>query len=179
MPSFQRFRIKPRLRVSELVQQLFQVFVIDDERSLVGLDRAQIEANSRFRAEVFERQRLTYLIASIALAITSNEKTHKATAEIARCFRAVASAELLRRWPNDQDSIDLEIEQAAQDLAKLVFTDPSNDRGLSYDWARDWLLRVGIVETNPATLFMFSTRWKNHFISAAKFISGVRVADLF
>ena len=79
-------------------------------------------------------------------------------------------------WGDTEEDSDSEIEEAASDHAKLVFTDPEKDKGLSFDWAQEWLRRIGIEETNPITLFEISHEWKLCHIYTLKLLSSMQVA---
>jgi hypothetical protein len=170
-PLFARFPGQPKLAASELAQQLFTVFVIADEVTIMAPEYGRFASEAGFAPDVFELRRLIYLIASAALALGSIEYMKNVVPH----FRALALDEMLKRRGHNETTIDSEIESAVSNCAKLMFADPSKDTGLSFDWAREWLHQVGIEETNPATLFAISTTWKNHFLDTSKFLSNVRM----
>ena len=78
-------------------------------------------------------------------------------------------------WGDTEEQSDSQIEEAANDYAKLVFTNPAEERGLSIDWAQKWLKRVGIEEHNPITLFQISHMWKTDHLCNVNIISSMRV----
>ncbi len=90
-------------------------------------------------------------------------------------FRQLVATEMQKRWGDGEDSIDSQIERASSDYGMLLFTNPADNRGLSFDWSKDWLARIGVQEGNPATLFLISTAWKAQFLELAKLLSQIRV----
>ena len=58
-----------------------------------------------------------------------------------------------------------EVKCAMRDLDEL-FTPSDKPRSLS--WACKWLSTVGVDESNPATLHLFTLRWLDHFIAINK-----------
>jgi hypothetical protein len=169
-----RFRRGPRLTPTVLARKLFAVFVLHDEDTIMAEECSRARREAVVRPDVFERQRFAYLIASVTLAINSIKHAKRMVPEIMEEFQRLVSAEVVRRQ-SDEAATNAEIQSAIDDCIKLIFTDPSTDRGLSFDWPMAWLHRVGIEETNPQTLFSISIAWKNHFHYTAQFLSQVRV----
>jgi hypothetical protein len=166
------------ISASELSTLLFSRYILADEATvmeLVELDRYKDHA--RFKQEVFRRKVFVFLVASVAVALTSRSGNGDAhMAPVIRRFRELVSVEMRSRWGAMQRDVDESIETAATSLASLVFTDPESNRGLSFDWARKWLEETGVDESNPVTLFKISHTWKAYWIDHAEFISKQRIA---
>jgi len=64
-------------------------------------------------------------------------------------------------------------EEAANNLERLIFVDPSANRGLSFEWPSQWLAGFGVNEYNPVRLFKIAFHWKNSFIHLCRLFDKV------
>lgn len=161
----------PTDRIDEIAAHLFAVFVLEDESVFMVNEFNLIRSQSGFSSTKFERQRFVYLAATVAVALTEVGRNHPVIHEVIPGFRALVSATMFRRWHATDDEVDAEIQMTAGDYAALLFTNPAQDRGLSFDWARKWILRVGVDEVNPLVLFQFSHGWKARYLTLSRFLS--------
>ncbi len=175
MGIFDIFKAKPKLTPEELAQRLFSSFVLSDEASIMSSQDSNLKTAPGFESRAFERQRFIYLAASVAIALTNASSRDATVIEVIPHFRRLVTMEMQKRWGDRADRVDLEIERASSDYGALLFTNPQDDRGLSFDWSKEWLARVGVQESNPATLFLISTAWKTQFLQTAKVLSQVLV----
>ena len=165
------------ISASELAALLFSQYVLADETTVMRCELDRYRDRPCFKQDVFRRKVFLFLVASVAIALTKRTGNgDDSTAPVISRFRELVSVEMRSRWGGMQQDIDESIETAATVLASLIFTDPESDRGLSFDWARQWLKETGVDESNPISLFTISHTWKVHWIDHAKFISTQRVA---
>lgn len=179
MGFFDIFRRKPRIKSEELAQRLFSSLVLDDEATMMASERERLKAALGFQIQAFERQKFVYLAANITIALTNDVGRHSAVAEVIPHFRRLVAAEMRKRWGDSDDAIDSEMERAASDYTTLLFTNPDQNKGLSFDWSKEWLRRIGVEEFNPAVLFSVSAAWKMQYVHTAELLSRVRVLSLW
>jgi hypothetical protein len=171
------FKTKRKLTPEELAQRLFSSFVVDEEPTIMSSQYDGLKTAPGFQSRAFERQKFIYLAASIAIALTNASSRDSTVIEVIPHFRRLVMVEMQKRWGDREQGIDSEIEQASRDYGALLFTSPENNQGLSFDWSKDWLARIGIHESNPAVLFLMSTAWKTQFVQTAKVLSQIRVVS--
>ena len=162
---------------SELAALLFSRYVLADEATVMRHELDRYKDHPAFKQEVFRRKVFVFLVASVAVALTKrSDKGDANMAPVINRFRELVSMEMHSRWGAMQQDVDESIEMAATSLASLLFTNPESNRGLSFDWAQEWLKGTGVDESNPVTLFKISHTWKVYWIDHAEFISKQRVA---
>jgi len=65
----------------------------------------------------------------------------------------------------------LDVRGAMKDLIELLIikdqdrANSSSKAGKSMLWARNWLLSVGVDESNPATLALFALNWMDYYVA--------------
>jgi hypothetical protein len=160
----------------ELSNVLF-LKVLADAPTVLDSYNNRFKQSPTFQANRFERQKFIYLVAGVANALTLATQKQSAIVEVIAAFRSRVRLTMQQSWGDTEEDSDSEIEESASDYAKLVFTDPEKDKGLSFDWAREWLRRIGIEETNPITLFEISHEWKLCHIYTLKLLSSMQVVD--
>ena len=77
------------------------------------------------------------------------------------------------RWSYSEDSADKAVEEASAAYAALVFTNPADDRGISFDWPQKWLREIDIEEYNPITLCQIAITFREYHTHTIKFLSSV------
>jgi hypothetical protein len=147
---------KVRAPADILARTLFDEFVekqIPETRELLSGDAKT--------HPMLDSQIKLYQFASVLLAVLDAERRNKAFTPVResleRCFFPPSFAE-------GATVLD-ELRHAMSDLASLIQPD-GEPRPES--WARSWLARVGIDESNPATLLLFAIRWPDHYVAVAK-----------
>jgi hypothetical protein len=105
-----------------------------------------------FLPNPFERRKFLYLVADFALALTAAAQQQPAMLEVISHFRQKVLVMMQSYWGDTDAQADEAIEEASADYVKLLSTNPDEQRGFSFDWARTWLQAVGIDEVNPAVL---------------------------
>jgi hypothetical protein len=159
----------------ELARQLFRLFVLDSEASVMQTHYGELSQKPGFRQDAFERRDFVYLVANIVVAVGVVGKSDTAFLGTMPCFRRLVNAELQRRWPMNNASADEQIGDAAEDLAQLISNDPEANRGLPIKWAQQWLREIGVEESNLVTLFRVSYSWSLCYLTVAKFLHRVRL----
>jgi hypothetical protein len=153
----------------QLAQHLFLVFVMDDKSNF--LVRFDFSALAGVDQREYERQIFIYLVGIIALAFTDAPSKDQRFVAALSHLRHRVRAEMRNRWNDTNDAADSAVEDAAQDCAHLIFTDPSEDRALSFTWPQQWLKKSGVDVVNPVTLFRISDAWKQAYLTVAEVAS--------
>ena len=162
------FKPKSQIAAVGLAQRLFSVFVLAEESSVMRSQDDGLKATTGFQLQKYERQRFIYLAASVAIALTSAASRDKAVIQVIPHFRKLVAAEMLKRWRDGSETVAAEVEQASSDYGALLFENPQENRALSLEWSKGWLARVGVQESNPATLFLMSVAWREQFLMTAR-----------
>jgi len=61
-----------------------------------------------------------------------------------------------------------QLEELKSAMADLVALIQPNGKPQPMSWAHNWLKRIGVEESNPATLGMLALRWPSHYAAVAK-----------
>jgi hypothetical protein len=98
-----------------------------------------------------------YQFASVSLAITNEQKTDFA-------FRFVEQ-QLSRLNPPETALFS-----ATTSLRRILGT----HEAVGYmNWASEWLIEIGVNESNPAVLGMFTYGWVQHYLLVVETLKGV------
>jgi hypothetical protein len=164
------------IEASELASLLFSQCVLADEQKVMRKHFDMYKDWAGFQQDTFNRKVFLYLVANIAIALTNASSKDRNMYAVIGDFKKLVSREMNRRWGDNQETVDDSVEKAAANYGNILFTNPEQDRGLSFEWSREWLKEAGIDEFNPATLFEVSHTWKIYHIHLAQFLSKQRVA---
>ena len=153
---------KHKVASAELAEVLLNEFIRGatfDAAKSFGLDAPAVAC--------FEDKAHRYRLASVLIALGKEEQTNPR-------FSAVR-AELERRVfpPTQEEGVVLlaAIKSAMKDLGALLFP---NEQPKEMSWARNWLLDIGVDETNPATLALLATYWLDYHITASKALQSFK-----
>jgi hypothetical protein len=152
---------KHKVAPAELAEALLNEFIrgaTGDPMKHLALDPL---AAGRFR-EKSDR----YKLGSVLLALAREEQKDPR-------FSAVREELERHAFPStpEEGAALAGIKSAMHDLSALLFPD-SQRREMS--WARNWLLDIGIDETNPATLTLIATYWLDYHIVASKALQSFK-----
>src|SRR5262249_32292895 len=98
--------VKTPVQPDELAQILFSK-VAADAATFMDNYRADFESCPTFRANDFERQKFTYLVASVAIALTIAAEKEDAFLEVIKSFRAMVRRLMQEYWGAMEDDSDL------------------------------------------------------------------------
>ena len=163
-------RMATALTTDQLSVLLFQEFVLRDEQKILEKDLGQYALDTISQDVIFRKHVYLYLVSLIAVALTAEFESREIISEVILKFRSLALNEAKTRWDIFEDDQDKSVDEASTFLAKLLFSDPEQARGLSFDWSSEWLNKVLIKQTNPVILFKISTFWKMRFLTLMKSI---------
>jgi len=164
-----------KLTADQFSATLFQLFVLDDETKVQEKDLGPYVINAYSQDLIFKKHIYFYLVALVAVALTSEFESRENISGVIQKFRQLANNEALKRWNVFENEADSAIETIGTSLGKLLFTDPKSNRVLDFEWGRDYLGQTMVDETNPASLFIISTFWKMRFISLMKVIESIEI----
>jgi len=151
------------LNSDQLSILLYKSFVLDDEAKILERDLGQYLLNIKSQDTILKKYVYFYLVALVAVALTTEYESREIMAQVIPKFRNIVSQEAKNRWNIFQEEIDDLIEEAGITLSKLFFTDPQKFPSLGMEWGIDWLKNVGITQYNPVTVFKISIFWKSRF----------------
>jgi hypothetical protein len=172
MDSVEKIEITPE----ELAHALFSR-IVEDTSTILDSHSERFKSCASFQPNRFERRKFLYLAADMAMALTAASQQQSAMAEVVPHFRHRVVVMMEQHWGDAEADVDAEIEKASADYAKLLFTNPDDHNGFSFDWARDWLTHVGIDETNPAVLLSIASNWRLFHSHTIKSLSLMRVVS--
>ncbi len=161
----------------QLSRALFQLFVLDDEVSVRESDLGQYALNSISQDLMFNKCVYFYLVGLVAVALTAEYQNREIIAEVIPSFRNIVSQEALRRWNIFQGEVDESVEEASQALAKLLFTNPKENRALCFEWSREWLAKAGIEQYNPISLWKLGIFWMDRYVILMKSIKVFEIVS--
>ena len=143
---------KVQLEAGELAQLLYESLIV---KRAVNLPSKLKIPNT---LEIKMRTKTTlYQLASVSLAIASVQKTDFA-------FRFV-DQQLARLSPPK-----ITLYSATTHLQRIL----GAGEAVGYmNWAKEWLLEIGIDESSPAILGMFTYGWVQHHLLAIETLKGV------
>jgi hypothetical protein len=165
-----------RITAQQLADLLYMWVTLRSWRTFLKEEGARFNDSSGFQPEAKERLVFVYIVASIAIALTKVYESQPRDSRAIEAFREKIRGEMAARWHYSPDEADEVIQGAADDLATLLFRDPE-DRGISFEWAGNWLKKVGVNESNPITLLKVSLLWESEFGGVGRLLSEFRIAD--
>jgi hypothetical protein len=145
---------KPKVQVEagELAQLLYESLIVKRAVNLPSKLKIPNTLEIKMRAKT-----TLYQLASVSLAIASEQKTDFA-------FRFV-DQQLARLSPPK-----ITLYSATTHLQRIL----GAGEAVGYmNWAKEWLLEIGIDESNPAILGMFTYGWVQHHLLAIETLKGV------
>jgi hypothetical protein len=124
---------------------------------------------------------LVYLIASITFALAGLYSKYPRATEVQFEFRRLVINEIKTRRGYSEQKTDDVIEEAIEDYANLIHTlftgssaeDRAASSAASLKWARNWVKKMGIEESNLMTLTRINFYWRNQFIHLVKYLKEV------
>src|SRR5947199_9804465 len=102
---------KTRIRPDELALALFSK-VISDAPTFLDSYYDHFKSCPTFQPSDFERQKFTYLVAGVAIALTRAAEKQDAILEVIAAFRAMIRALMEQYWEITEDESDSQIEEA-------------------------------------------------------------------
>lgn len=102
-----------------------------------------------------------YQFASVLLAVLDAERRDPA-------FGPVREILEQRFFPSSFSEGRVQLEEVRNAMRDLVTLIQPSDEPQPMSWARDWLKRIGVHDSNPATLSLFALRWPHHYVAVAK-----------
>ena len=145
---------KPKVQVEagELAQLLYESLIVKRAVNLPSKLKIPNTLEIKMRAKT-----TLYQFASVSLAIASEQKTDFA-------FRFV-DQQLARLSPPK-----ITLYSATTHLQRIL----GAGEAVGYmNWAKEWLLEIGMDESNPAILGMFPCGWVQHHLLAIETLKGV------
>ena len=160
MASTSKHRVAP----AELADALLSEFVASTP-TIAG-KKLTLDEITRPR---FDKKALICGIASVLLALAREEEGNPR-------FTAVR-AELERRIfpvkPTRSGIVILDdVKRAMNDLSALLFP---NGQPQEISWARNWLLDIGVDESNPVTLALLAMYWLDFHATASKALQSFEI----
>src|SRR5947207_3862602 len=178
MPGIEHYRRKDPdgslpLPPAKIASMLFSTLVEGGEDSVLDDEQQRFGESPDFDASAFERQRFVYLAANVAVALTTAAAKHPKVVQVVTPFCDLVLHAMRDRWSDSEESADEAVQDASAAYAALVFTDPVDDRGISFDWPQKWLSEIAIEEYNPITLFQIAHTLREYHTHTINFLSAV------
>lgn len=144
-------KLKVSVEVSQVAQLLYDALIVKRAVNLPSKLNIPQARETTMRAKI-----ALYQFASVSLAISSEQKTDFA-------FRFLEQ-QLARVSPPKTALFS-----ATKNFQRIL----GADKDVYQNWAREWLLDIGIDETDPAVLGMFTYGWVQHHLLAIETLNGV------
>jgi hypothetical protein len=116
---------KTKVEAQVLARDLFQAWVMDDFERAYHNEIGEWRNDDKFDESKCEYILFTYLISLVAVALTSASEKEPKFASVARHFREHALSPVTKGWNVSEEVFDQAVEKASNNLAQLVFTNPS------------------------------------------------------
>jgi hypothetical protein len=143
---------KVEVEAGELALLLYESLVVKRAVNLPSKLKIPRPLETKMRAKI-----TLYQFASVSLAITNEQKTDFA-------FRFVEQ-QLSRLNPPETALFS-----ATTSLRRILGT----HEAVGYmNWASEWLIEIGVNESNPAVLGMFTYGWVQHYLLVVETLKGV------
>jgi hypothetical protein len=133
-------------------------FLMSDESSVSPQLELDDASHPLYRGKV-----LLYKCALILMAAATEAATDPRIRPMLEGFEALIFGP---QSPESEIKLDA-IRAAMRDLGILL---DAESRGIQFSWAVEWLGDVGVSESNPVTLALFSTWWMNLYTMLIKTI---------
>jgi hypothetical protein len=166
---------KTKVEAHILAKDLFRVWVMDDLETKYEDNIREWRNYDNFDEAKCRYALYVYLVSVVAVALTAIAEKSPEFKGVIHSFREHASSAVKKFWNIQNERFDQEVEGAANNLAPLFFTHPSENRGLSLEWSRGWLAGFGVNKYNPISLFNLTFRWKNSFLHLCRLLNKFRV----
>ena len=157
---------RTRIRPAELATILMDEFVCHPLPGLRENVNQQLDTAS---GTVSGQQLQLYQFAAVMLAILDAERRDTSFVSVRKCmerhFLALPVAEGVEPRMNEN------LRFAMNDLIELI---QPEGRPQPVLWAHNWMLRIGIHESNPARLSMFTLRWPTSYAELVKFLKKIQ-----
>jgi hypothetical protein len=143
---------KAQVEVSELAHLLYESLVVKRAVNLPSKLKIPAALETTMRAKI-----TLYQYASVSLAITNEKRTDFAFRFLEQQFSRVSPPKTT-------------LFSAETNLRRILGTAD----GVGYmTWASEWLSEIGVHETNPVVLGMFTYGWVQHHLLAIETLKGV------
>ena len=154
---------------------LFQTWVASDFGTKYEKFAIQWRSCEQFDEAKCRYTFYVYLVSVVAVALTATRKRRPEFVRVIANFRQCALSEVKNEWNVHKDGFDEDVEEAASNLARLIFANPSESRGLTFEWSNQWLAGFGATEHNPIRLFQVAYYWKNTFIHLCRLFDKMKL----
>jgi hypothetical protein len=172
----QQEKPEKKMKVEYLAEAIFTDLIADTEKVMGKFIEVSQSVSTPYHMNIAQQRIFIYLVASNAIVLT-NDCPNEQIEKVIKIFKKKALDMIFERWQMPLEKSSELVQLAADDLMKLLYTDPKINEALSFEWAKTWFSYVGIFETNPAILHEFSSIWKQHNINLTKYISSHTVVD--
>jgi hypothetical protein len=147
-------RSKSQIEVSELADLLYEHFVVKRAVNLPSKLKIPEALETPMRTKI-----ALYQYASVSLAIAVEQQNDFALRFVEQKLSRLPLA------PNPSELLS-----AIKTLGRILGT--ADGAGYA-TWASEWLSEIGVHETNPAVLGMFTYGWVQHHLLAIQTLKGV------
>jgi hypothetical protein len=168
---------KKKLEAKDYAGALFQVFVIDKlEKTKYYEDYVERWRNSpEFNESKCAYVLYVYEVSVVLLALVAVAKKMPEFDKVFPHFREQA-LEAVRKGLNVPEvTFDQDVSEAVRNLTTLIFTDPSKNFALSFEWTSKWIASFGAKDNNPIDLWTMAHLWKNSFNQLCRMFDEVKV----
>ena len=150
---------KLKVKANVLADTILAEFV--DKPISSAIEQMHIKADAPEVVAALNAKLRLYQFASVLLAVLNEEQKNKSYSPVRELLERNFFPPSFSQGANMLD----EVKCAMRDLDEL-FTPSDKPRPLS--WACKWLSTVGVDESNPVTLHLFTLHWLDHFIAINK-----------
>ena len=169
--------LKTKIEAKGLAGALFQGWVVD------GLTK------TKYYEEVFKRWRnspefdeskcsyvlYVYQVSVVVVALVSVAQKRPEFDKVGPYFREYALQGVKKGLNVPEATLDQDVSEAVRNLTSLIFSDPSKNRALSFEWPSKWIASFGAKENNPWELWKIGVEWRNSFVQICKLFDEFKV----
>lgn len=178
------FERKPKEKTNSVAQTLFEDFIDNDKQ----FPKQPTIPNERLAD--YEKKMFLYRFALVIMALLAEEQhepTYSKVIPIVESYvlpaspseQAVAYMTRVRDAMNDLNALITRADRPG--IMELLTQQKDPNRGVNqapeYSFALAWLHDIGVDESNPVALFLFSLWWMEAFIMITKTVQGVKPVE--
>lgn len=120
----------------------------------------QIKERYRYRMRA-------YRLALVLMTVASREQGDARFASVAEALESLT-------FPESQAAQVTFVTALKADMNNIRELIHPEKKGREMSWAMKWFQDIGIDETNPATLMLFSMHWMNSFVAVADMVDQLK-----
>jgi hypothetical protein len=116
-----------------------------------------------------------YQVSVVVLALVAAAEKKPEFDKVGPHFREHALQAVRKGLNVPEATFDQDVSEAVRNLTALIFTDPSKNFALSFEWTSKWIASFGANDNNPWELWKMGAMWKESFLHICRMLDEFKV----